>query len=41
MLKWMEEGLVNPDHIHYRRAGYNRQGVLLFEAIQAALAEEG
>jgi hypothetical protein len=31
MLKWYKEGLVNEDHIHYLRKGYQKQGLLLFE----------
>jgi lysophospholipase L1-like esterase len=37
MLQWHKEGLVNKDHIHYLRKGYNKQGVLLYEAIQTFL----
>lgn len=33
MLTWKKAGLVNDDHIHYLRKGYNLQGQLLFEAI--------
>jgi hypothetical protein len=31
MLKWYKEGLVNEDHIHFLRKGYQKQGLLLFE----------
>jgi hypothetical protein len=34
MLTWQKEGLVNKDHIHFLRAGYWKQGALLYEAIE-------
>jgi len=37
MLEWKKAGLVNEDHIHYLRKGYNLQGELLFEAIDKGL----
>jgi lysophospholipase L1-like esterase len=37
MLTWKKSGLVNKDHIHFLRKGYNLQGELLFEAIDKAL----
>jgi lysophospholipase L1-like esterase len=37
MLKWKEAGLVNNDHIHFLKKGYNLQGKLLFEAINKNL----
>jgi lysophospholipase L1-like esterase len=33
MLAWKKAGLVNNDHIHYLRKGYNLQGQLLYDAI--------
>lgn len=33
MLEWKKAGLVNDDHVHYLRKGYNLQGELLFEAL--------
>lgn len=33
MLKWRAAGLVNKDHIHYLRKGYNLQGHLLSDAL--------
>lgn len=37
MLAWYTQGLVNKDHIHFRRPGYRKQGVLLYEAIEKSL----
>lgn len=37
MLEWHKKGLVNNDHIHYWLKGYNKQGLLLYEAIQEFL----
>ena len=34
MLKWHSAGLVNQDHIHYLRKGYNLQGQLLYNALK-------
>lgn len=31
MLQWHKQGLVNEDHIHFLRKGYQKQGLLLFE----------
>ncbi len=31
MLQWYKQGLVNEDHIHFLRKGYQKQGLLLFE----------
>lgn len=38
MLTWKKEGLVNDDHVHYLRKGYNLQGRLLAEAIKNAIS---
>jgi lysophospholipase L1-like esterase len=40
MLEWKKAGLVNEDHIHYLRKGYNLQGELLFEAIDKGLSKQ-
>jgi hypothetical protein len=40
MLEWKKAGLVNEDHVHYLRKGYNLQGELLFEAIDKSLVKQ-
>jgi lysophospholipase L1-like esterase len=40
MLEWKKAGLVNEDHIHYLRKGYNLQGELLFEALDKTLKDQ-
>jgi hypothetical protein len=40
MLEWKKAGLVNDDHIHYLRKGYNLQGELLFEALDKSLLKQ-
>lgn len=40
LLEWKKAGLVNEDHIHYLRKGYNLQGELLFEAIDKGLFKQ-
>jgi lysophospholipase L1-like esterase len=40
MLEWKKAGLVNEDHIHYLKKGYNLQGELLFEAIDKGLMKQ-
>lgn len=40
MLQWKKVGLVNEDHIHYLRKGYNLQGELLFEAIDMSIKRQ-
>jgi len=40
MLEWKKAGLVNDDHVHYLRKGYNLQGELLFEALNKTLLKQ-
>ena len=40
MLEWKKAGLVNEDHVHYLRKGYNLQGELLFEALDKTLMKQ-
>jgi len=40
MLVWYKEGFVNKDHVHYLKKGYNRQGVLFFNALESFINEE-
>jgi lysophospholipase L1-like esterase len=40
MLEWKKAGLVNEDHVHYLRKGYNLQGELLFEALDKCLLKQ-